>query len=35
MGGREDELRARRDRALRELLAVKERLGLTGPPGEA
>jgi carnitine 3-dehydrogenase len=37
VGGREDELRARRDEALGELLAVKERLGLSGPglDGEA
>jgi hypothetical protein len=30
VGGREEELRARRDQALKELLATKERLGLAG-----
>jgi 3-hydroxyacyl-CoA dehydrogenase len=30
VGGREEELRARRDQALKELLAAKERLGLVG-----
>ncbi len=34
VGGREEELRARRDQALKELLAAKERLGLAGRPGE-
>jgi carnitine 3-dehydrogenase len=34
LGGREEELRARRDQALRELLATKERFGLAGRPGE-
>jgi hypothetical protein len=34
LGGREAEVRTRRDQALRELLATKERFGLAGRPGE-
>jgi 3-hydroxyacyl-CoA dehydrogenase len=34
VGGHEEELRARRDQALKELLATKERLGLAGRPEE-
>ncbi len=34
LGGREDEVLAARDRALRELLATKRRLGLDADPGQ-